>query len=100
MDFIHSAPRPSPTPSSTLTQCPPPPPFLNLNNSLKLAKLHPCLKNSCRPNSSAVARLLTSTHKHTLKNAFNSFDNFSGFFSLGVPFVAIKYKAFSGSSFR
>lgn len=48
--------------------------------------------------SAAVARLFTSTHKQTLKNPFNSLLKISGFFNVGVPFVAIKYKAFNGSS--
>lgn len=52
--------------------------------------LHPCCRKSCLPSSSAVARLLTSTQRHTLRKAFSSFDSFSGFFSLGVPFVAIR----------
>jgi hypothetical protein len=73
---------------------------LHLNNSLKLAKLHPILINSFINNSSALALDLTSTHKHTLKNAFNSRLNLFGLFSLGVPFVAIKNSAFRGSSFR
>ena len=52
--------------------------------------LQPCCRKSCLQSSSAVARLFTSTHRHTLKNAFSSLDSFSGFLSLGVPFVAIK----------
>src|ERR1700730_4828979 len=50
--------------------------------------------------SFAVALLLTSTHKHTLKKLFNSRLRASGFFSVGVPFVAIRYNAFNGSSSR
>jgi hypothetical protein len=48
--------------------------------------------------SSADARDLTSTQRHCARKAFSSLDNFSGFFNLGVPFVAIKYNAFNGSS--
>src|SRR6185312_5161010 len=50
--------------------------------------------------SPAVALLFTSTHKQTARKLLSSFDNFSGFFNVGVPFVAIRYSAFSGSSSR
>ena len=49
-------------------------------------------------NSIAVARDLTSTHRHCARKAFSWGDSFSGFFSFGVPFVAMRYKAFNGSS--
>lgn len=52
--------------------------------------LQPCCRKSCLHSSSAVARLLTSTHRQTLKKAFSSLESFSGFLSLGVPFVAIR----------
>ena len=51
-----------------------------------------------RRSSIAVARDLTSTQRHCARNSFNSLDNFSGCFNFGVPLVAIKYKAFKGSS--
>jgi len=51
-------------------------------------------------NSFAVARLLTSTQRQTAKNPLSSLLNASGFFNVGVPFVAIKYNAFRGSSSR
>ena len=64
--------------------------------------------------SPAVARLATSTHKQTARKPFSSCRqrqarmqeqnnrthtllNASGFFNVGVPFVAIRYNAFSGS---
>ncbi len=73
---------------------------LHLNSSLRLARLHPNFMNSFLSNSSALALLLTSTHKHTLKKAFSSRLSLLGFFSLGVPLVAIRNSAFRGSSFR
>lgn len=47
-------------------------------------------KKSCSSNSLAVARLFTSTHRHTLKNALSSSESASGFFNVGVPLVAIR----------
>jgi hypothetical protein len=82
----------------TSHQCPP-----LLRNARSLARDslgHPVFKKSCMINSSAVARLFTSTQRQTDKNALSSLDNFSGFFRRGVPCVAIKYSALSGSSFR
>lgn len=74
---------------------------LHLSSSLRLAKLQPPdFKKSLTSSSSALARLLTSTQRQTLKNCFNSLLSLFGFFSRGVPFVAIKNSAFSGSSLR
>src|SRR5271154_4750040 len=73
---------------------------LHLNNSARLAKLQPPLIKSFFNNSSALARLDTSTHRHTLRKCFSSRLNLFGFFSRGVPFVAIRNNALRGSSFR
>ena len=74
---------------------------LHLSNSLKLPRLHPpVFKKSTLSSSSALARLFTSTHKHTLKNCFSSRLSLFGFLSRGVPFVAIRNRAFKGSSLR
>lgn len=51
-------------------------------------------KNGCFNNSLAVGRFSGSTSKHCAKKSLNSYDNFSGFCSAGVPFVAIKYNAY------
>ena len=51
-------------------------------------------------NSDADARLFTSTHKHTLKKLFSSLLSASGFFNVGVPFVAMRYNAFKGFWFK
>lgn len=56
-------------------------------------------QRTCR-SSSAVARDLTSTHKQTARKFLSSLLSRSGFLRVGVPFVAIKYKALSGSSSR
>lgn len=45
-----------------------------------------------------AARLRTSTHRQTAKKFLSSELSVSGFFSVGVPLVAIKYSAFRGSS--
>src|SRR5947209_3929628 len=74
--------------------------FFHRSISARLARLHPFLINSCFSNSSALARLMTSTQRHTLRNAFSSRESLFGFFSLGVPLVAIRKRALSGSSFR
>jgi hypothetical protein len=74
--------------------------FFHRSNSAKLAKLHPFFMNSWATSSSAVARLRTSTQRHTLRNDLSSLLSLSGFLRRGVPLVAIKYKAFSGSSLR
>lgn len=74
--------------------------FFQRSSSARLARLHPFCRNSWASSSSAVARLRTSTHRHTLRKALSSLLSFSGFFKRGVPLVAIKYSAFRGSSFR
>ena len=68
-------------------------------------QLHAILPGTCDQQGPAVraidpVNLLTSTQRQTAKKFFNSLLSFSGFFSVGVPFVAIKYKALSGSSSR
>ena len=69
--------------------------------STKLARLHPPLrKKSPIRISWAEARFFTSTVKHWLKKTLSSLLSLSGFLSVGVPFVAIKNKALSGSSLR
>lgn len=73
---------------------------MNRSSSARLAKLHPFLRNSCDNNSSDEARLLTSTQRHTLRKDLSSLLSFSGFLRHGVPFVAMRYNALSGSSFR
>ena len=50
--------------------------------------------------SSAPARCLTSTHKQSARKPRSSALIESGFFNVGVPLVAIKYRALSGSSSR
>ena len=47
-----------------------------------------------------MERLLTSTHRQVLKKCLRAWLSFSGFLSLGVPLVAIKKSALSGSSLR
>jgi len=56
-------------------------------------------KHTCN-NSSAVALFLTSTSKQRVKKFLKLEDNLSGSFNFGVPLVAIRYKAFNGSSSR
>lgn len=73
---------------------------LHLSSSLKLARLQPIRIKSLRNSSSALALLLTSTQRQTLRNAFNSRESLLGFFRRGVPLVAIRKSAFKGSSFR
>lgn len=74
--------------------------FLKFSNCDKLLRLHPLFKKSCVINSEALARDLTSTHRQTERKAFSSLDSLSGFLRRGVPLVAMRYSAFSGSSFR
>lgn len=72
----------------------------HLSNSLKLGRLQPIRIKSLRSSSSALALLLTSTQRQTLRKAFNSRESLLGFFRRGVPLVAIRKRAFKGSSFR
>lgn len=46
--------------------------------------------------SFAVALDATSTHKQTARNDLSSRDRASGFLSVGVPFVAMRYRACEG----
>jgi len=74
--------------------------FFQRSNSARPDKLHPIFRNSWDNSSSAVARLRTSTQRQTLRKDLSSLLSFSGLFNRGVPFVAMRYNAFSGSSLR
>lgn len=74
--------------------------FFHRSISARLARLQPFFIKSCCSSSSALARLLTSTQRQTLRKALSSLLNLFGFFRRGVPFVAMRNKAFSGSSFK
>ncbi len=63
---------------------------------VRLARGFASRRNGWRSNSEAPDRLSTSTSKHLSKKSWNTGDNLCLSLMSGLPFVAIKYRAWNG----